>query len=48
MDQIVAQQVCRKSEKKIVENSPRAETVATAAMLALSNTTNTMRCHLQD
>ncbi len=47
MDQIVAQQVHRKSPKNKVKNTPRAETVATAAML-LSNTTNMVRCCVQD
>jgi hypothetical protein len=48
MDQIVAQQVRRKSQKNKVENTPCAETVAVAAMLALSNTTNAVRCRVQD
>ncbi len=38
VDQILAQQVHHKAPKNKVENTPRAETVATAAaMLALSN-----------
>jgi hypothetical protein len=38
MDQILAQQVRRESQKNNVENTRRAETVAAAAaMLALSN-----------
>ncbi len=40
MDWIVAQQVHHKSQKNKVKNTSRAETVATAAMLALSNMTN--------
>jgi hypothetical protein len=48
MDQIVAQQVHRKSQKNKVENSPHAVTVTAVAMLALSNTTNLVRCFVQD
>jgi hypothetical protein len=39
MNQILIQQVRRESQKNKSENSPRPETVATAAMLALSNKT---------
>jgi hypothetical protein len=34
--------------RNIVENTPCAETVAAAAMLALLNTTNAVRCRVQD
>ena len=40
MNQILIQQVRRESQKNKAENSPLPETVATAAMLALSNKTN--------
>jgi hypothetical protein len=36
------------SPKNKVENTPRAETVATAAMLALLNTAIAVRCRVQD
>ncbi len=48
MDQIFAQQVRHKSPKNKDENTPCAETVAAAAMLALSNTTNAARCRVQE
>jgi hypothetical protein len=40
MNQILIQQVHREYQKNKAENSPRPETVAAAAMLALSNKTN--------
>ncbi len=44
VDQILAQQVHRESQKNKVDNTPCAETVAVAAaMLALSNRTNAVR-----
>jgi hypothetical protein len=43
MDQIIAQQVRRKSQKNKLKNTPCAETVTGAAMLALLNTTNAVR-----
>jgi hypothetical protein len=44
VDQILAQQVRRQSQKNKVENAPCTETVATAAaMLALSNMTTAVR-----
>jgi hypothetical protein len=48
IDQIIAQQVPCNSQKNNVKNTPHAETVAVAAMLALSNTTNAVRCCMQD
>jgi hypothetical protein len=48
MDQIIAQQVRRKSQNNKVEDTPRAETDTMAAMLAQSNTTNAVRCCMQD
>ncbi len=43
IDWILAQQVRHESPKNKVEITPSAETVAVAAMLALSNTTNVVR-----
>jgi len=40
MNQILIQQVRRESQKNEAENSPRPETVAVAAMLALLNKKN--------
>jgi hypothetical protein len=34
--------------KNNVKDTPRAETVAASAMLALSNTTHAVRCHVQN
>ena len=42
MNRILIQQVHRESQKNKAGNSPRPETVAAAAMLALSNKTNAM------